>query len=80
MDLYLKRFFLYTYIYIYSNNDIIVSENHNNIIVPKIKFPNDSGKSYVFVYSETTGKLFSKPIDPKYYNDYYRKTKKRNIM
>ena len=52
-----------------SNNDIIVSENHNNIIVLKFKVLHDSGKSYVFVYSETTGKLFSKPIDPKYYND-----------
>ena len=60
-----------------NENAIILSENHNNIIVLKFKVLNDSGKSYVFVYSETTGNICFKPLDPKYYNDITNITHKK---
>ena len=77
MYLYLKRcIYNINMETVNNNNDIVVSENHNNTIVPKLKVLSDSGESYLFFHSETTGKKLSKPIDPNYYNDYYNKTKK----
>ena len=52
-----------------NNNASIVYEHHNNIIVPKLKVPAIQ-VNLTFFASETTGKHFSKPIDPNKYNDY----------
>jgi hypothetical protein len=61
---------------VHTNNDIIVSEN--NMIIVQISKTEviDTGKCKRF-YSANTGKHFYKPVDPNYYNDYYRKTKKK---
>ena len=50
-----------------NNNDIIVSENHNSIIIPKTTGITESGKWNIF-YNEDTGKKTYKPIDPDYFS------------
>ena len=59
-----------------NNNDIIVSENHNTIIITsKLVGVTECGK-WNICYNEETGKKTYKPTDPDYYNKQYHKNKK----
>ena len=50
------------------NNDIIASENHNNIIINSNSTPVTECGKWTIIYHEDTGKQTYKPTDPNYYN------------
>ena len=61
-----------------NNNDIIVAENHNNIIIPNSVGITESGLWNIFL-SKDTGKKIYKPRDPDYFNKYYHEHKKEIV-
>ena len=52
-----------------NNNDIIVTENHNNIIVRKIIGATECGTWNIFI-TKILVKTMYRPSDPYYFNKY----------
>ena len=61
-----------------NNNNIIVAENHNNIIMPNSIGITESGLWNIYI-NQDTGKKFYKPRDPNYHNKYYHENKKEIV-
>ena len=58
-----------------NHNDIIVAENHNNIIMPNSVGITESGLWNILLNKDTGNKIY-KPRDPDYFNNYYHENKK----
>ena len=58
-----------------NTNDISVSENHHNIIMPNSVGITESGLWNMFIHNDTGNKLY-KPRDPDDFNKYYHEHKR----